>query len=171
MKYSLFAFFAIGFIACQSSTQDESTDNTEQNVVITGEETVDAEKPVLSDESPAGWVLAERFASDDNEYRFCPDGTLNFDNHYNTQMSGSWELKDDVVHLHYTTQINRVGIGEPLPMPPAVPGNYTPEYEDYEFVDEEINLEETLDWNEIRTFLKEDSLYPYQIMAWDLVCP
>lgn len=121
-------------------------------------------------EGPSGWILAERFASDDNQYTFCPDGTILFDNNFGTEMDGTWTLNQDTIYLIYTRRITQKGIGEPLPPPPAMPGNYVDQYEEYEEIIEKMFEEQKLVWSEIKTFLDQDSSYPYEILKRGFVC-
>ncbi len=124
----------------------------------------------INADSPSGWVLAERFASDDNQYTFCPNGTILFDNNFGTELDGTWQLKQDTLRLIYTRRIEMVGIGEPLPPPPAMPGNYVDQFEEYEEVIEKMYEEQILIWSEIKTFLDQDSTYPYEILKKGFVC-
>jgi hypothetical protein len=125
---------------------------------------------IAINDGPSGWILAERFASDDNQYTFCPDGTILFDNNFGTELDGTWQLENDTLTLIYTRRIAQVGIGEPLPPPPAMPGNYVDQYEEYEEVIEKMYEEQILIWSEIKTFLDQDSTYPYEILKRGFVC-
>jgi hypothetical protein len=124
----------------------------------------------INADNPSGWILAERFASDDNQYTFCPDGTILFDNNFGTEMDGTWTLNQDTIYLTYTRRITQKGIGEPLPPPPAMPGNYVDQYEKYEEIIEKMYEEQKLVWSEIKTFLDQDSSYPYEVLKRDFVC-
>ena len=125
--------------------------------------------PAVNDE-PAGWQLGEYFASDDNTYSFCPDGKLFFDNSVNLELTGTWELKNDTLYLLYTNKIESIGIGEPLPPPPAIPGNYVDQYKEYKTTETAIKFTEYLIWSEIKDYLNQDSSYPYAIIQREYQC-
>ncbi|MBL7900254.1 MAG: hypothetical protein JNJ99_17085, partial [Crocinitomicaceae bacterium] len=112
-----------------SSVSELNSDTTQITLTDTSILNVPA---VENGDGPAGWVLAERFASDDNEYTFCENGTVHFDNHFGLKMEGSWVLTNDTIYIDYSKEITLKGIGEPLPPPPVMPGNYETQYEDYE---------------------------------------
>jgi hypothetical protein len=161
---------SIGLLLTYSCGGDEYTE-IENGLNAPGsstDSTTSAES--LSSDDPSGWVLAERFASDDNQYTFCPDGTILFDNNFGTELDGTWQLENDTLKLIYTRRIAQVGIGEPLPPPPAMPGNYVDQYEEYEEVIEKMYEEQILIWSEIKTFLDQDSAYPYEILKRGFVC-
>jgi len=63
-----------------------------------------------------------------------------------------------------------VGIGEPLPPPDVMPGNYVDQYADYEELIEKTDEQEILIWSEIKTFLGQDSTYPYEILKRKTTC-
>jgi hypothetical protein len=125
---------------------------------------------ISSIDNPSGWILAERFASDDNQYTFCPDGTILFDDHFGTEMDGTWALNQDTIYLTYTRRITQKGIGKPLPPPPAMPGNYVDVYEEYEEIIEKMYEEKTLIWSEVKNFLDQDSTYPYEVLKKGFEC-
>lgn len=164
-----FSFFALPFLllSCGETTIENisgnSSDTTQTITDTVVQNTIDLPEP-------AGWVLAERFASDDNEYIFCEDGKIIFDNHAMTKMEGTWELKGDSIVITYTQKIVQIGVGDPLPMPEAVPGNYVTEYESYEEKIESITESQILFLSEIKEFLSQDSLYPYEIMERNFKC-
>ncbi|MBK7129151.1 MAG: hypothetical protein IPH66_07305 [Crocinitomicaceae bacterium] len=164
--YFLFCF--AGFYSCASDTNQISSENENLKDSST---TVNVD--TLSDldfTPPAGWILAERFASDDNEYTFCPNGSLIFNNHVGMQMKGTWNLQNDSLKLHYTSRISQIGQGKPLPPPAMMPGNYVEQYESYEENIETTDEVEYLIWSEILDFLSQDSLYPYEIVSRNFKC-
>lgn len=170
MNNSLIIFLAAGLLFTFSCNGDESTQiENGQNTSAAAEDSTHNSEFRPNDD-PSGWVLAERFASDDNQYTFCPDGTILFDNNFGTELDGTWKLEHDTLKLIYTRRIEQVGIGEPLPPPPAMPGNYVDLYEEYEEIIEKMYEEKILIWSEIKTFLDQDSTYPYEILKRGFVC-
>jgi hypothetical protein len=163
MKSHLFLFVVmIAFNSCNSdsNSSEQLTDSTAVILSDTTELHVSE-----TEDGPAGWVLAERFASDDNEYTFCEDGTVHFDNHFGLMMQGSWILVNDTIYLDYTKEITLKGLGEPLPPPPVMPGNYETQYEEYEEIVKPVKESQAICWSEIKGFLDQDSTYPYEVVS------
>jgi hypothetical protein len=166
-RISLISIVTFTLISCggDENTEIENGLNEPANM---DSSSVESDEQMYQD--PAGWVLGEFFASDNNEYIFCTDGRLFFDNGYGVAKQGMWHLSNDTLYLDYTLKVTQVGIGEPLPPPPAMPGNYVDIYEEYEEQIEDLNESDYLFFSEIKDFLAEDSLYPYQIMARGFNC-
>lgn len=166
--YYSFLFSLAALYACTANTSQipSEIDNSKDSSKTVNSDTLSD----LNDTPPAGWILAERFASDDNEYTFCPDGSLIFDNHFGLKMKGTWSLNNDTLGLHYTSQISQIGQGKPLPAPAMMPGNYVEQYESYEEDIETVDEFEYLIWSEILDFLTQDSLYPYEIVSRNFKC-
>ncbi|MBK9191895.1 MAG: hypothetical protein IPM77_10455 [Crocinitomicaceae bacterium] len=155
------------FSSCNSDASVSETNSDTSQTTLT--DTVNV-LDIVQEDGPAGWVLAERFASDDNEYIFCEDGTLHFDNHFGLMMQGSWMMKNDTIYLDYTKEITHKGIGEPLPPPPVMPGNYETQYEEYEEIIKQVKESQTLCWSEIKNLLDQDSTYPYEVVSRAHIC-
>lgn len=120
-------------------------------------------------ESPAGLKIGEYFGSDENEYLFCDDGIVVSYSPVDTFM-GSWIMTGDTITISYFLWFGRNGIGEPLPPPPGIPGNYIDQYRSYEYFTEIVDKQETLLWSEIRNSLVENPEYPYKILERNASC-
>lgn len=167
-------FFLCSFLFIASCGNENTTINNElssiENSLDSIPEETSNEVHSVALEEPAGWQLGEYFASDENTYSFCPDGKLFFDNSVNLELTGTWNLKNDTLYLMYTNKIESIGIGEPLPPPPAIPGNYVDQYKEYKTTETAIKSTEYLIWSEIKEFLNQDSSYPYAIIKRGYQC-
>lgn len=169
-KTVLYSMSTLLLFSCNNTT--ETVNNSNQHADNIEDTLMDAQSAEFNfaENTPSGWILGEYFASDDNTYTFCPDGYLYFDNSIGTVLEGDWQLKNDTIYLNYTRQTRQVGIGEPLPWPEAVPGNYVEQYEEYETLIEKVHIQEILIWSEIKEYLNQDSSYPYAIIKQQESC-
>lgn len=173
MKTSFLFITAFFVLSCSNNSSETNSVNDMELIAETNDSLaiIDENKVApFNPNSPEGWVLGEFFASDDNEYIFCQTGELFFDNHVAIKLEGTWELKNDTLYLNYTKQITEIGIGNPLPMSEAVPGNYVDQYESYKTEESKIAQQEYLIWSEIKTYLDQDSTYPYAIKQYNYNC-
>lgn len=129
-------------------------------------------------ESPLGVYLETNFASESEYYKFGKDSTVWFSwGNQDNCLIGKWYLKDNWVHIKFYKQIGKRGIGEPLPPPEAIPGNYVDQFDEYEDYIEEVtdstykSWEAHLDWKEVYEYINskdEMSLYVIKDYTNDL---
>ena len=117
-----------------------------------------------------GLRIGEYYASDENEYSFCPNNNLIISYSSRLFMIGKWEIINDTIWMNLEEQYQKIGIGNPIPSPEVIPNNYIEEYEDYKEEISEINKREYLVFSEIRALIKEDEKYPYEILERNLKC-
>ncbi len=122
---------------------------------------------ILFEISPLGLTLGEYYGSDENQYIFGNGSLIHYSWGTDDYELGTWELKNGTIFINLTKGVYQKGIGEPLPPPTAVPGNYVDQYEEYEQVIEDINKVMDLNWSEIKSLLIEDSEYPYKRLGYD----
>jgi hypothetical protein len=180
IKICLLCIIFFFFLSCGQREKESSEEVENPNVEIPKDQVPSIainEKPksnefkdALDEQSPAGLKIGEYYASDDNEYVFCMDGTLKFDSSPDIYMLGNWKMKGDTILLFYTKLVGKKGIGKPLPAPYPPPGNYFDRYESYENYEEVIEEKEQLSWSEIRNFIREDREYPYKILETNTDC-
>jgi hypothetical protein len=165
-------------ISC-SSTPDgkSSTHKSTAPATKTDSQNLEKEKEVRIDtfsleslESPSGLIIGEYYASDNTEYSFCQDHRLKItytDSYFKT---GKWQMKSDTILMTLLKEYKKVGIGDPLRPPPAVPGNYQERYSKYKEVIDAIHETEMLDFSELISLLKDDGEYPYRIIDRGIDC-
>jgi hypothetical protein len=108
--------------------------------------------------SPAGLVIIVWGASDiDGEYYFFSDQKLVNRYHNELALVGVWTISGNKINITYTKKYFRKGIGDPIPLDGAVPGNYTDQYESYEYLSEDDRQTESYDWDDIKTGIKNNS--------------
>jgi hypothetical protein len=77
-----------------------------------------------SGNSPSGLIIGEYYASDENEYSFCPNGRLKLLITENCFYSGNWSLNNDTIFIHLDSKFIKKGIGSVLPPPDRpIPNN------------------------------------------------
>lgn len=122
-------------------------------------------------ESPSGLIIGEYYASDENEYFFCPDGKIKLSITENYFYTGKWMLANDSIIIKLDSSFEKKGIGKLLPPPDGpIPNNYLERYSQYETHKLNIDTSTTLIWSEIKQLLTEDSEYPYQILKENINC-
>ncbi|WP_430811208.1 MULTISPECIES: YARHG domain-containing protein [unclassified Carboxylicivirga] len=114
-------------------------------------------------ESPLGVYLETNFASESEYYKFGKDSLVwhSWGNQDNC-LVGKWKLEDNWVQIKFYKQIGKRGIGEPLPPPEAIPGNYVDRFDEYEDYIEEVTdstyktWESHLDWREVYDYINSN---------------
>lgn len=114
-------------------------------------------------ESPLGVYLETNFASESEYYKFGKDSTVYFSwGNQDNYLIGKWYLDDNWVQIKFHKQIGKRGIGEPLPPPEAIPGNYVDQFDEYEDYIEEVTdstykaWEAHLDWKEVYDYINSN---------------
>ncbi len=123
-------------------SEDLTTEITEESDVVDptiDENTVDTSGWFglkSSSRFPEGIVLGEYFASNSNTYYFGKDGVFVLEELPGRPdfRLGNWVRYGDEIKITLTHELSLEGIGEPLPPPPAVPGNYIEQYKEYDTV-------------------------------------
>ena len=118
--------------------------------------------------SPAGLIIEVWSLGDvEGQYYFFKDHRLVNRFYQESALVGTWQIEDSVITIKYDTKYYRKGIGEPIPLGSAAPGNYIERYEQYEYLSEDYVESETYDWNEIKQEIQETSEL-YQLVSTGL---
>jgi hypothetical protein len=174
----LYIVAALFFNISCNNEKDRSIDSIEDAVIDSIRDVNEsdrtnnvANKPFHLDSlnSPAGLVIVFLGPSDiEGEYYFFSDGKIVNRYYQESAKVGNWRMVGSMINVVYYKRYFRNGIGDPLPLDGAVPGNYVDRFEKYEYLSEYLNETEELDWAEIKADIGTSSNF-YELKSYRLV--
>ncbi len=109
-----------------------------------------------STNSPENLIIIDNgFGGDESVLYFFKNKKFVNNLYLDFYLIGEWKFKNNIISVLYYKEVGKKGIGEPIKLEGAMPGNYRDRYESYEDYSININKSETYGWNEIKTSIKE----------------